>query len=194
MLTKKITSFGLGFLFVAIAASNILLIRQNLQLRGELAQARQQGLKAGDKVPPFSAAGLDGRPVQISYAGDGPKRMFIYFTPTCRFCRAQFPYWKEALEHAHSNSYEVVGLVSEAEDRVKLAEYLREMGCSADAQKSLKVALVPEEVKLSYQLSATPITLLVSNAGIVQKAWVGQWSASDVGEASTVLGFTSSIH
>jgi peroxiredoxin len=194
MLTRKVTIYGFGFLIVAFAVSNILLIRQNIQLRGELAKVQQRGLRAGDKVPPFSAAGLDGRPVQISYTGGGPKRMLIYFTPTCRFCRAQFPYWKEALEHAESNGYEVVGLVNETEDRAKLAEYIREMGCSADSQKPLKIALVPEEIKHSYQLSATPITLLVNNEGTVQKAWVGQWSVSDVGEASTSLGFTFSLH
>lgn len=194
MSPKKVTSFGVGFLLVAFALSNILLIRQNIQLRGELTKAQQRGLRAGEQVPPFSAAGLDGRPVRISYTGGGPKRVLIYFTSTCRFCRAQFPYWKEALEHAESNGYEVMGLVDETEDRAKLAEYLREMGCSADSQKPLKVALVPEAIKLSYQLSATPITLLVNNEGTVQNAWVGQWSVSDAGEAGTSLGFTFSTH
>lgn len=191
-MSRKTGAAALWLVLAAMAASNALLIRQNLQLRRELEKAQPQGLRVGDKVPPFTSDGLDGETLRVGYEGAGPSTMFLYFTPSCVFCREQFAFWREALGRASGGGYEVVGLVDRAEDKTRLVEYLREMGCAADSRTPLRVALVPEEVRRDYHLSATPITLIVSNDGTVRKVWVGRWTEAEKSDAGSALGFNFS--
>jgi hypothetical protein len=69
----------------------------------------------------------------VSYNGDGPKKLMFFFTRTCPFCREQFPRWREILERVDSDRFEVIGLVDETEDKPRLEEYMRSMGCAADS-------------------------------------------------------------
>lgn len=192
MRSKRLTIAGLSILLFTMAAGNALLIRQNLQMRRALKRFEPSRLKAGDKVPSFTASGLSGEPVDVKYTGDGRKRILFFFTPTCPFCRQQFAYWREILERADGDRFEVIGLVDRAEDKTRLEEYTRTMGCSTDSQSPLRVAFIPNEIRRSYKLSETPITLVVASDGTVEKVWAGRWNDNDVAVASTILGFNFS--
>ena len=173
---------------MALALSNVLLIRQNLQLRAALAMGEPQSLQAGDTVPTFSAAGLRGEQISVSYPEAGAKRVLFYFTPTCRYCHGQFAYWRQILERADRERFEVIGVASDKEDRAKLEEYLRQFGCDGASATPLRVALVADDVRRSYKLSATPITLVVNNDGAVERAWAGRWNEAQAAEAGKLLG------
>lgn len=189
-MNRKFGAVCFWLVLAALAASNALLIRQNLQLRRELEKAQPQGLRAGEKVPAFTSAGLGGETVRVGYDGEGPDRLLLYFTPSCRFCRDQFALWREALRRVEADRYEVLGLAAQEEDEARLVEYLREVGCAHDSRTPLRVALVPEEVRRAYHLSATPITLLVANDGTVRKVWVGRWTEAEKSDAGSALGFS----
>lgn len=191
---NRIIATCVWFMLIALAASNALLIRQNLQLRAELEKTRPRALRIGETVPPFEGTDIEGRPILLNYTGEGPARMLLYFTPTCRFCKEQFPYWNEVLRHASGSTYEVVGLVSDREDKIKLTQYLREMSCGDDSPAPLRVMLLPKEVSERYHLSATPATLLISNKGTVQKVWVGRWVSDELQDVSAALGFNLKAH
>ena len=130
----------------------------------------------------------------MSYAGDGPKRVLLFFAPTCPFCRKQFVHWREILKQARQDRLEVIGVVDEKEDRAKLEEYLRAEGCAKDSQTPLRVAFVPKEVRSRYKFLATPITLLVKNDGTVEKYWSGAWSEEETSDAASVLGLAIPLH
>jgi peroxiredoxin len=187
---NKLPAAAAGVLIFSFAAANLLLIRQNLQLRAALRSYQPDELRPGDKLPPFSAKGLGGEPLSVSYEGRGPKRVLLFFTPTCRYCHRQFTYWRELLERADHGRFEIVGLVAEAEDAVKVEEYLRAVG--SDARAALRVAMIPAAVRRTYKLSATPITLVVANDGTVEHSWSGLWGGPDVAQASAVFGFNFS--
>ena len=186
--SQKINAATLWALVLLLAAANGLLIRQNLGMRKALAAYQPQRLAAGDKVQPFTAAGLGGEPVAVNYDGGGPKKLMFYFTRTCPFCRDQFPRWREILERVDGERFEVIGLVDEAEDKPRLEEYLRSVGCAGDSGKPLRVAFVPKEVRRKYKLTATPVTLLVSNDGTVEKWWAGRWGDVETTDAGRTLG------
>jgi peroxiredoxin len=179
-------------MLVALAASNVLLIRQNLQMRLALERLRPQKAEAGDKVPPFVAPALDGDTVRVEYAGGGRKTLLFFFTQTCPYCRQQFAFWREVLNRAEERRYDVMGLVADSEDKVKLHEYLRAMGCGSESKTPLRVALIPKAVRSSYKLSATPVTLLVSGDGTVERAWTGLWTNTELDDAGAALGFNRS--
>lgn len=184
---KKRTFLILGAMLFALAACNVLLVIQNLRMRAALSQYEVKVLADGDQLQPFAAASLDGRRVEVSFDGRGPKRVLLFFTPTCRFCRQQFPYWRELLLRADPNRFEIIGVVSQAEDKTKLEAYLRSVGCLDDSKTSMRVALVPEGVRESYKLFSTPITLVIANDGKLEKVWYGSWRPQDLAAASAVF-------
>ena len=97
----------------------------------------------------------------------------MYFTPACKYCREQFSYWKVIVKDAASHNLEVIGLVKEGEDKVALKAFLQEMACSSDSTTPLRVAFIPEDLRRDYKLSATPITLIADNRGVIEQSWVG---------------------
>ncbi|HEX6182745.1 MAG TPA: redoxin domain-containing protein [Pyrinomonadaceae bacterium] len=186
--SQKLSGAALWALVLLLAVANGLLIRQNLGMRKALAAYQPQRLEAGAKVQPFTAAGLSGDPVAVNYGDGGTKKLLFYFTRTCPYCRDQFPRWREILERVDGERFEVIGLVDEAEDKPRLEEYLRSVGCASDSPKPLRVAFVPKEVRRNYKLTATPVTLLVSNDGTVEKLWEGRWGDVETTDAGRTLG------
>jgi hypothetical protein len=151
---------------VILAVSNVLLLRQNLQLRSLLKKFEPDRLKAGDKLESFSALGLH---------GESP------------YCREQFGYWKQIIDSAPVKGFQVVAVAMNSEDRSKLAAYLNSMGCPTES-KSFSVALIPEEVRQKYKFSITPTTLVVSSDGKADAVWNGMLKPPDVEAASSILG------
>ncbi|HEV2707556.1 MAG TPA: hypothetical protein VGV59_16685 [Pyrinomonadaceae bacterium] len=82
-----------------------------------------------------------------------------------------------------ANRFEVYGLVSQSENKDKLKEYLKSVGSD-----SMRLALASPKDISSYKLSKTPLTLLVSNDGTIEKAWVGLWDDESLAEASSAFG------
>lgn len=190
---KRLPTVGAWVMLLALAVANVLLVRQNLQLRAALAKYQPDVLEAGDKLPPFSAKWLtNGEPLQVSYTGQGPKRVFLFFTPSCSYCREQFVYWRELLERADQNRFEIVGLVAESEDAGKVEEYLRSVGCGDGSPAPLRVATIPDDVRRGYRLSSTPITLVTASDGTVEQFWLGRWNNSTVAGANAAFGLNFS--
>jgi peroxiredoxin len=182
----------LGAMLFVLAACNVLLLAQNLRMRSELSRYEVREPRAGERLQPFSAAGLDGRPVEVGFDGTGPKRVLLFFTPTCRYCHQQFPYWRELLSRADPNRFEIIGVVSQAEDKGKLEAYLVSAGCLGDGLPNMRVALVADEVREAYKLFSTPTTLVVANDGTVERVWRGRWNPQDLASASLTFGLNLS--
>lgn len=185
---KSSSAVALWAVLLALAAANVLLIRQNFQLRAALSRYEPEAVQPGDDLSPFSARGAANESLQIAYDGKGPRRVFFYFTPTCPYCRKQFAHWREVLSKADRERFEVWGLVSDAEDRGRIEEYLRSVGCGTDSATPLRVAFVANDTLRSYKLTSTPTTLVVANDGTVESSWLGKWDARTVGSASAALG------
>src|SRR6185436_7422396 len=122
-------------MLILMAVCNGLLIKQNLSLRAEIDKQKPKILRSGDPAGAFVASGMRGEVFTVGYTGQGPKRVFLYFSPDCPYCHDQFPFWRELLSQIDKNQFEIIGIVSEAEDKNKIGDYLRSFGC-----ESLKVA------------------------------------------------------
>ncbi len=191
-MSQKLSRVGVWILLAALAITNVLLIRQNLQMRREIEKYEPRTLNVGERLPSFTAKGLDGAPVEVSYAANSRKKVLLYFTPTCPFCREQFAYWREMLERIDTNCFEVIGLVNELEDKTKLQNYLHFVNCSSESPTPLRVALIPDTVRDRYMLTSTPITLVLAADGTVEQNWAGRWTDDEIPVASSSLGFTIS--
>ena len=184
---SKYYSLALWGMVVILAVSNSLLLRQNLQLRNLLKKFEPDQLKPGDKLEPFSASGLNGETVVIDFLSGGPRRVLLFLSPNCPYCREQFSYWKKLIDIAPAKGFQVVAVAMNSEDRANLAAYLDSMGCPTGS-KTFSVALIPEEVRQKYKFSITPTTLVISSDGKADAVWTGVLKPSDVEAASAMLG------
>jgi peroxiredoxin len=184
---SKYYGLALWSMVVILAVSNGLLLRQNLQLRNLLQKFEPDQLKPGDKLESFSASGLNGENVSVDFASGGPKRVLMFLSPNCPYCREQFSYWKKIIDLAPVKGFQVVAVAMNSEDRSKLAAYLSSMGCPTDS-KTFSVALIPEEVRQKYKFTITPTTLVISSEGKADAVWTGLLKPPDVESASAILG------
>lgn len=195
MTEKKISSqkswWTIGLILI-LCAVNLLLIRQNLDLRRQLAAGARtmdltkNFLQPGDVVAPITATDLEGRPYQLDYTKDGRQRLLLFFSPDCPYCRQQSPFWQDMLDKVDSNRFLVVGVVSDREDRQLVSAHADEAGYFRTKTR-LPLVFFDSESLGSYKLTATPTTLLINDAGRVEHAWIGKWDTHIAREVAAAL-------
>lgn len=173
------TDWVFGILIIGLASINILLLWQNLQMRTQLSKPLPQKLAIGESVQNFSAKDLNDKTVSVDFSNNSKKRFLLYFTPTCPYCRQQFPEWKELISQAKDKDIEIFGIVSENENKEALEKYLNSFDCGLKSETPLQVLFISNETLRDYKLSLTPTTIFLSNDGKVEQNWIGKWKESD---------------
>lgn len=179
-------------LIVMLCVVNLLLIKQNLDLRKQLAAGARtidlttNFLQPGDVVAPVTATDLDGRPNRLDYKKDGRQRLLLFFSPNCPYCQQQSPLWRDLLNRVDSNRFTVVGVVSDREDKRLVAAHAEGAGYFK-TKTPLPLMFFDSESLGSYKLTATPTTLLINEDGKVEHAWVGKWDETSAMEVAAAL-------
>ena len=162
----------LSGLLLIIGTMNVLLIAQNLKLRAALEESAPKRLKTGDLLAPFTAKGLEGSNINVKYGHDSPRRVLLFFSPSCRYCTSQFVSWIPIIQNAAATKTEVLLVAMDTEQKSEIDSFLKTVNCPPQSEE-FKVALIPENVREAYRFSITPTTVVVSNEGVVQNAWTG---------------------
>jgi len=179
-------------LIVVLCVINVLLIRQNLDLRRQLAAGgrtidlTKNFLQPGDVVAPVTATDLEGHPYQLDYKKDGRRRLLLFFSPDCPYCQQQSPFWNDLLDKVDRNRFLVVGVVSNQEDKQLVSAHAEAAGY-LKTKARLPLVFFDSESLGSYKLTATPTTLLINDERIVEHAWIGKWDANSAREVGAAL-------
>ena len=179
-------------LILPLCLVNLLLIKQNLDLRKQLAAGARtldlttNVLKPGDVVPPVTTTDLDGRSYQLAYNKDGRYRLLLFFSPNCPYCQQQSPLWRDLLDNIDSNRFTVVGVVSDKENKQFVSSHADGAGYFK-TKTPLPVVFFDDESLGTYKLTATPTTVLIDEDGKVEHAWVGKWDQSRATEVAAAL-------
>jgi len=179
-------------LILTLCAVNLLLIKQNFDLRKQLADrgremdATANSLKVGDVVASLPGTDLDGQPYQLEYKKDGRQRLLLFFSPNCPYCVQQAPLWRDLLEKVDSSRFTVVGVVGDREDRRAVSAHAEGSGYFK-TKTPLPVVFFSTESLGRYKLTATPTTLLINEDGMVEHAWVGKWDEAKAIEVASAL-------
>ena len=179
-------------LLVLMSILNLLLMRQNLDLRRQLAAGGRtldlttNVLKPGDLVAAVTATDTNGRPYQLEYNKDGRRRLLLFFSPNCPYCEQQSPLWRDLLDTIDQNRFTVLGVVSDKEDRGLVSTHADAAGYFR-TRTPLPVVFFDNQSLGSYKLTATPTTLVIDDQGRVEHAWVGKWDESRVMEVAAAL-------
>ena len=183
--------FGIA-LFAALCVVNLLLIKQNVTLRGQLAvkaatvDATTNSLKGGESLAGFVGTDLGGEQYSLEYKKDGRHHLLFFFSPNCPYCVQQAPLWRDVLNTVDTSRFSVVGLVGDKEDRQAVAAHVEELGY-LKTKTRLPVVFLSDEVLARYKFAATPTTLLVSDLGKVERVWVGKWDEAKANEVAAAL-------
>ena len=189
--TRKKSWLTIG-LIVSLCVVNLLLIKQNFDLRTQLAAGARtidlttNVLQPGDIVSAVTAIDLDGRPYELGYKNDGRNRLLLFFSPNCPYCEQQSPHWRELLDKVDGNRFAVVGVVSDKENPQSVSAHADGAGYFK-TKTPLPIVFFDDESLETYKLTATPTTLLINPDGKVEHAWVGKWDESRASEVAALL-------
>ena len=179
-------------LILFLCVINLLLIKQNVDLRKRLAAGARtldlttNVLRPGDLVSAVTATDLNGHPYQLEYKKDGREHLLLFFSPNCPYCAEQSPHWRDLLDKLDSNRFLVVGIVSDREEKPLVSAHVEEAGYSR-TKTPLPVVFFDNEMLGSYKLTATPTTLLIDEDGRVEHVWVGKWDENSAIEVAAAL-------
>jgi peroxiredoxin len=179
-------------LILGLILVNLLLVKQNFAMRRMLTARADavapavKSLKEGEVVTSIAGSDLNGRPYQLSYMNDERKRLIFYFSPSCSYCVQQAPLWRDVLNKLDSSRVDVLGLLSDKEDKKAVFAHAEELGYFK-TRTPMPLLFVSNESLARYKLMATPTTLLVSNAGNVERVWVGKWDEMKTNEVAAAL-------
>jgi peroxiredoxin len=186
------TSWLTAGLILALSLVNLLLIKQNFDLRKQLTErgkktdATANSLKDGEVVAPIVGTDLNGRPYELAYKGDGRRHLLLFFSPNCPYCVQQAPLWRDVLNKIDNNRFSVVGVVRDAEDNRAVSAHAEESGYFR-TKTPLPVVFFSDESLARYKLMATPTTILIGDNGRIEHAWVGKWDETKANEVSSAL-------
>lgn len=178
-------------LILALVIFNILLLMQNLSLRRQLNSAARidasaNALNRGELVKPITGTDLNGQLYEVQYSNDGKKQLLMFFSPSCPYCVAQGPIWRDLLNRIDSNRINVVGIVGDRENKLEVAKHANVLGYFK-TRIALPIVTVSNETLANYKLTATPTTLLIDSNGRVEHAWVGKWDETKTAEVTAAL-------
>jgi len=161
-------------------------MRRELTARSEAVDPAAKSLREGDIVTAIAGLDLNGRPYELNYGQDQRERLLLYFSPSCAYCVQQAPLWRDMLNKVDRNRVEVLGLVSDHQDKQAVFTHAEELGYFK-TRTPLPVLFVTNDSLVRYKLVATPTTLLVSSSGNVEHVWVGKWDERKTNEVAAAL-------
>src|ERR1044071_6173732 len=179
-------------LIVILCLVNLFVIKQNLDLRKQLAAGGRtidlttNFLQPGDVVTSVTATDLYGRPYELDYKKDGRQRLLLFFAPNCPYCQQQSPLWRELLDRVDSNRFTVIGVVSDREDKKLVSAHAGGAGYFK-TKTPLPLVFFDSESLGRYKLTATPTTLLIDEDGKVEHVWVGKWDNTKAMEVAAAV-------
>lgn len=164
---SKAKAYGFCLLVVVLVATNVLLIRQNSQLKAEAGKGdRSLEVKPGKQLPAFDGRDVDGNQLTIAYGQDPRKTLLFVLSPRCGLCRDIMPDWEKMVKSIDQKSFRVVAVSLTPEGTKEfLAKYnLGSIPVIADAD--------PKD-RVDYEMTLTPQTVLIGSDGKVEKVWTG---------------------
>jgi len=171
---------------LVLVACNLLLIRQNSQLRGLVQDLEaEQRIQVGDKLSSFKGSDLEGKPTEVRFAENNLKKIVLFSSISCPFCKKQNPNWNQLIQQIDRRKYEVVELFRDREAHDQVAAYLKANGFGNE--DSAKVFLIADSLLQGKKLNSTPITLIVGENGVVERAWFGLWDKSAIADVNSSL-------
>lgn len=184
-LNRQTLSRGFLLLFIiGLCVVNGLLIKQNRELKAAIANNQPQFLKPGDHVGSFAANTVSGRRQMVNYAASA-KTVLLVFRPGCPACERTLPAWKEIKAASERSGYQIFGI--SLDNNANTSDFLKANGLNLEV-----FAGADAQFQKAYKLNLTPLTIVVSNDGKVEKIWPGALTDNSKREVENYFGISLS--
>lgn len=90
------------------------------------------------------------------------------------------------LNTVDASRFEVVGVVGSKENRPAVSAHVNEFGY-LKTKTPLPIVVFDDTALARYKLVGTPTTLLIDDAGKVERAWIGMWNDDVTSEVAALL-------
>jgi len=180
---KASHSWVIAVLVVAcasLAAANLSLRHQVQRLtkkNGELIAI--QAPPVGSSVRAIVGYDLQDKPVRFEYSTSKDNSLFLLLSPTCEYCNTNWKYWRRLLADIHGTQV----VFGDASGRIS-PEYFSAVGIPVP-DKVVKISL---EMKIAYNLTTVPTTIVFGPKGEVLGTWVGVLDDESVASVERLIG------
>lgn len=169
-------------LIVGLGVTNVLLIKQNRDLKALIARGQPEFLKPGQQVATLAADTLSGQRRVVDY-GSRPKTVLFVFSPQCSACERTAPYWRKVVEASFRNQYQVFGV--SLGDATRSNSFLDSNGLKLETLFD-----IDPETRAAYKFTLTPLTIVVDSNGRVEKIWPGAFSQQTKPDVEEYFGIS----
>jgi hypothetical protein len=175
-------TFAISVCCLLLLAANIALIHQNSQLKARLAAPPPQLEAAqGAQMPDLRGFDLAGKPLEVLYGKDPRKVLVLVYSPTCAFCKQNWPKWQAMITSLDPSAVRTVAVdVTSSSSEIFIQQH--QLAGLPVFQK------VDPQATVDYRFQLTPQTILVDPAGKVEKVWTGVLNDSTLSEIKRLSG------
>jgi len=174
-------------LLVAVVGLNLLLLKQNRDLKIAMAKSpRETVVKPGRVLPALHGKTINGESLTVSYGNDIRKTVLLVFAPGCDFCSQNMPNWHSLIRSLDPNTYRVVALSIRSDGS---RQYVKTYGLTAIPAIT---ELDPKD-RVNYELNVTPETILIDPDGKVEAVWTGVFGEEERKQIKEMLGVDLSV-
>jgi hypothetical protein len=175
-------TFAIAVCCLLLLAANIALIHQNSQLKARLAAPPPQLEAAqGAQMPDLRGFDLAGKPLEILYGKDPRKVLVLVYSPTCAFCKQNWPKWQAMITSLDPSAVRTVAVdVTSSSSEIFIQQH--QLAGLPVFQK------VDPQATVDYRFQLTPQTILVDPTGKVEKVWTGVLNDSTLSEIKRLSG------
>lgn len=173
---------------VALFSVDLVLLSHNDRLQTVLRTRASSMLpQEGTIVPELHGLTTDARLGNIGYDGERRQTVLFVFSPDCPFTDMNWPYWEAIARQIDTDRFRLV--YANISDFLLADSYTRTHYFHPDASV---FAAVDAQSTVDYNLSQTPILMIINSDGTVQNVWVGYTRGTEPQEMESVLGITLS--
>jgi peroxiredoxin len=163
---------------LALIATNVVLFRQNRQLR----EAAAPQIAVGEQLQMLSGVTLNGHVEPINLPGANSRLLVITFSPGCSACQANQEGWAKLANSLEQKGVRVLWLSRDPVDVTR--KYCLMHGIAP----SDTLADPPYRTYKQLGLARIPNTVLVGSGGTVEKVWAGRLDQPGWDSVSTYFG------
>lgn len=176
-----VASVILAFTATTLAVVNSVLIRQNRDLRAQLARASASVLPpTGRREPPFKGFGADRRPVSLEFQSD-PRPIFVFvYSPGCLGCIQAWPKWQAIAKTANLDHFRLAWARIDSLSTKPLPPQL-------SLVNGVKFAEVDPRTAFDYNLLLTPEVFEILPHGVVGRYWLGELAGPEFADLATAI-------
>lgn len=163
--SPKRTDVLLALVILALAISNVFLIRQNRDLKAALTPNQPNALHPGTHLPAFTANTISGERQKVDFSAS-EKTVLLVFQADCPACEGILPLWKDIKLDCDRKRFQIFGI--SFDNQAKAMSFLKASGFDLQSFAGLDTSF-----KNRYGLHETPLTIVIDRTGNVEKLWVG---------------------